>query len=406
MRGERPLDLSLTKSLSWTTATCMAESLIAPWGCLTTTQRDLEELKLVLSAKCPYEQKHLYLGSFRKLKYLSMRGFRNQPTDPSFYERLKAMLICSCSTLREFEFAAVPDTDEAPYLDALDGRRFLPIPITDSSSARPVRPSLVRFLLAHADDDHFFFPTQPVTDGFLFPNLRVLHLEMVRLNNCAERLVQTIDVASMTSLTLRHCQGWDEFLTLIARGSGSMSLRKLELEYFDGTISSPDLINLLNRCANIEDVAICDADEELPLVALHIWKSVCHGRPSLRRFVHHQADHFEKADWLTPTGDPRREFDVGGEMFLKQLSECISSPDANPFTDSHLEFLGICSFPTDMLVRFLVSRIHGPPSSSRILTTYIGRAPPPSLRPDPPPCHTLPQVGLPHERNHEPSTRT
>lgn len=327
----------------------MTDTLIAPWGCLTSTQRDLEELKLVLSAKCPDEQKNLYLGSFRKLKYLSVRGLRSQPTCTSFYPGLEAMLICSCSSLRELEFAVVPDIDEAPYLDALDGKQFWPVPITGSSSKPREVPNRLRQILPTLDSDNFF-PVQPVTnDGFLFPNLRVLHLEMVNLQGCADRLVQTIDVASMTSLTLRHCQGWDEFLLLMAQGTRPMSLRKLELEYFEGTLASPDMINLLNRCANIEDVAICDADEELPLVALQTWKSVCRGRPSLRRFVHHQADHFERADWLTPTGDPRCGVDVGEEL-LKQISECISSPAANPFTDSKLEFLGICCFPTNMLV--------------------------------------------------------
>lgn len=334
----------------------MANSLIAPWGCLTTTQRDLEGLKLVLSAKCPEEQMCLYLGSFRKLKYLSVRGLRSQPTEQSFYRGLEAMMLGSCATLREFELAAVPNVDEAPYPDALNGKEFLPVPVTDPSSAQKEVPYLFRLVLPSTDSENFF-PVQPVTNGFLFPNLRVLHLEMVKLNNCADRLVQTIDVASMTSLTLRHCQGWDEFLLRMAQGTGPMSLRKLELEYFEGTLSPPDLINLLNRCANIEDVAICDADEELPLVALQTWKSVCRGRPSLRRFVHHQADHFEKADWLTPTGDPQCGVDIG-EEFLRQLSECISSPEVNPFTGSKLEFLGICCFPTNMLVSYpLTSQI-------------------------------------------------
>lgn len=329
----------------------MADSLIAPWGCLTTLQRDLEELKIVLSAKCPHEQMNLYLGSFRKLKYLSVRGLRNLSKYPTFYHGLKAMMLGSCSTLKEFELAAVPDIDQAPYCEALEGKKFLPVPITKPSSSVPWEMSILFHHPWPYSSDENFFPAQPVPDGFLFPNLRVLHLEMVKLTDCANRLVQTIDVASMTSLTLRHCQGWDEFLLLMAQGTGTMSLRKLELEYYEGTLDSPDLINLLNRCANIEDVAICDADEELPLVALQTWKSVCRGRPSLRRFVHHQADHFEKADWFTPTGDPRRGVDVaGGDEFLVRLSECISSPDANPFTDSNLEFLGICSFPTELLV--------------------------------------------------------
>ncbi|KUL86653.1 hypothetical protein ZTR_03106 [Talaromyces verruculosus] len=350
----RHLKPNSLKHFSWTTATCMADSLIAPWGCLTTLQRDLEELRIVLSAKCPDEQMNLYLGSFRKLKYLSVRGLRNLSKYPNFYHGLKAMMLGSCATLKEFELAAVPDIDQAPYCEALEGKKFLPVPITKPSSSVPWEMSILFHHPWPYSSEENFFPAQPVTDGFLFPNLRVLHLEMVKLTDCANRLIQTIDVASMTSLTLRHCQGWDEFLLLMAQGTAPMSLRKLELEYYEGTLDSSDLINMLNRCANIEDVAICDADEELPLAALQTWKSVCRGRPSLRRFVHHQADHFEKADWFTPTGDPRRGVDVaGGDEFLVRLSECISSPDANPFTDSNLEFLGICSFPTDLLVGLL-----------------------------------------------------
>lgn len=393
----------LTRFFSWTTATCMTDSLISPWGCLTTLQRDLEELKLVLSAKCPDEQLNLYLGSFRKLRYLSVRGIRNQPKYPSFYHSLKAMMLGSCSTLKEFELAAVPDIDQAPYCEALEGKQFLPVHITKPSSSVPWEMSIIFHHPWPYTSDEDFFPAQPLTDGFLFPNLRVLHLEMIKLTDCANRLVQTIDVASMTSLTLRHCQGWNEFLLLMAKGTGPMSLRKLELEYYEGTLPSSDLINLLNRCANIEEVAICDADEELPLVALQTWKSVCHGRPSLRRFVHHQADHFEKADWLTPTEDPRLGVDVGGDEFLRKLSECISSPGANPFTYSNLEFLGICCFPTDMLVSNPLTHVLA--SFDQILTRNIGRAPPPPFISNPASRHPLPQIRLPHERNHEPPSR-
>jgi hypothetical protein len=259
------------------------------------------------------------------------------------------MLIASYSTLKEFELAVVPDVDEAPYEGTLEGQKFFPVRNTDSSSTPQEEvPILFRPPWPYTSSDHFL-PVQPTTDGFLFHNLRVLHLEMVKLSGCADRLVQTIDVASMTSLTLRHCEGWDGFCQLLVQGEGPMSLRKLELEYFEGILRSPDLTSLLNRCANIEDVSICDADEETPTVALQIWQSVCRGRPSLRRFVHHQADHFQKEDWLTPTRDPRREVDIGA-MPVRQLSECISSPEANPFTDSNIDFLGICCFPTDMLV--------------------------------------------------------
>lgn len=327
----------------------MADSLIAPWGCLATTQRDLEELKLVLSAKCPDQQSSLYLGSFRKLKYLSLRGLKYLPKASYFYQYLEAMMLGSCATLKELELAVVPAEDEAPYRGVLDGKQFFPVRGAGSSST-PREVPIIFTSSWYSEFGEHFFPIHPNTDGFLFPNLRVLHLEMVSLVGCAARLVQTIDVASMTSLTLRQCKGWDDLCKLMIQADGQLSLRKLELEYLHAGRDPNDcIINLLDRCSKIETISICDGGECSEGLALKMWKSLCRGRSSLRGLVHHQTDFIYKIDCLGPTVDPRGDVYIVHQL-LNKLSECINSPKANPFADVNLEFLGICCFPTDMLV--------------------------------------------------------
>lgn len=332
----------------------MIDSLIATHGCLSTRQKNLEELKLVMSARCVDQQYSIYLGVFTKLKYLSLRGLKERPRDEYFYPCLEGMLRGPAATLVEFELGVVPKEDEAPYPGILDGKQIFPIP-----GARP-SPKLREFEcwfvpgkqkeVSYKLDGEQSFPVD--TSVFLFPKLRVLHLEMVSLSGCAARLIQTIDVASMTSLTLRQCEGWDDLCQLMAQGDGPMNLRELELEFHTAGRKSDDyIIDLLNRCPKIETVAICDGCECSQGVALEMWKSLCYGRPSLRGFVYHQTDFAEKCDCLGPTMDPRG--DDYGELFLYKLSECLHSPEANPFTDSNLEFLGICSFPSTMLVSII-----------------------------------------------------
>lgn len=287
-------------------------------------QERLEELKIIVNPQC--WDSNLGLNHFASLKYLTFRGL----THSNYYasSAVMSVLEASSSTLEEVELGISPSMCCAPFHGFLKGDLVFPLCRTGKGLV-------------------------------LFPKLRVLRLEFLCFENCAEDFVKAIDIAALTSLTLIHCKNWDEILRLINQKSQALNLKHLELVYHTGGPDvSSTIEHLLDRCAAIETIAISNGCTFSPCSVLKQWNSYCRGntevRNSLRGLVVHQMNYATQADRLAPIADPRRiPVHSSNLPLLQDLSRAIACNNANPFNGSNLEFLGICCFPSEYLVSSL-----------------------------------------------------
>ncbi|EED13218.1 hypothetical protein TSTA_057140 [Talaromyces stipitatus ATCC 10500] len=305
------------KGFIWATGTCMSPYVMGRWARLSDRHPDLEELSLMLNPGCIASQMYLHVEGFKRLKYLSLRGLNNTAICDSYWE-IQDGLQASSSTLVELELAIVPETDTIPYEGKWDGAEVFPF-----NEVPWVR--------------------------LLFPKLRVLHLEMISLLSCASKLAQAVDLPSLTSLTLRQCEGWDAFCHHMIHVQGPLRLKHLELVWYSGHVNyHKGIIEVLNRSPHIETVSICNGLMSSHFETLVAWHAICHGRTSLRGFVHHRMEFGAKMDCPSPLQDPNqgRSNDM---HLLHAISGVIVSSRENPFTLSDLQFLGLCCFPTENL---------------------------------------------------------
>ncbi|RGP64306.1 hypothetical protein FSPOR_8126 [Fusarium sporotrichioides] len=182
-----------------------------------------------------------------------------------------------------------------------------------------------------------------------FPKLRSLKLTRVPLRDGTTKKTATassINLAGLTSLTLRMCPYWTFLLEDMVQSTTASQVRSLEI--LDFCLQTPNVTAVNKATALTQFLDSFDGLEELfisncgPTPVLEFWKHLVGHASTLKAFVHHQ-----------------RITDQDDELLLSRKGRDLSDPGIseidrdrlrhntaqNPFSSLNLEFIGLTCAP-------------------------------------------------------------
>jgi hypothetical protein len=185
-----------------------------------------------------------------------------------------------------------------------------------------------------------------------FPALRILSLTAVSFEFAENEIAHAFSLISVSSLRLRFCSGWQEFLEHGSRLTPPKALKSRNLQYSIMQESAPvdeTISNFLGTLEGLEQLAICGfPGAEI----LNIWRSTGIHKTTLKAFV----DHRRKINTNDESSQFGKDYDsTEGSLYLfqKEMDLWNKDPSLHPFGELHLEFLGM-SFVPERLVSFSI----------------------------------------------------
>ncbi|KAK1965444.1 hypothetical protein LY78DRAFT_95204 [Colletotrichum sublineola] len=265
------LEIGALRSLDWALGTCVPQSLLGPTGCLSLNQRNIESIRLVTDGSCEWNEQRghrLALVAFPHLKRLSWTGLSTQAD----LESLGDVLDQKSHQLEELEI-------DLAYYRHLSDRLGFSYDVEDyddvfaagilrgSSRTKRKFPLLKRLALTAVS----FTPGK--TNASAQQSLR--------------RIYDAFDFTSLQSLKLRHCEGWQDLLSLLNTGAEPLKLRSLELQWsLNNSFEAYETLSgFLQKFQGLEELFLSTTGRGN---SPEIWRAALHHRGSLRRFVHHQ----------------------------------------------------------------------------------------------------------------------
>jgi hypothetical protein len=317
--------------------TCIPSQLL---DYLSRKQKSIDSLAFVTDGACANNSGGLCaidLSAFLRLRKLSWKGLRSE----SNMETLKATLGRVSQQLLELEldFINKEELQSALLLDDYQLDNFFTHRILELS---------------------FGSTTQ------LFPTVTVLSLSNIPFGSDAQDMAHVFDWGLLRSLTLRFCDGWEDFLLRGIKLSCPSKLRSLELQSTlnEEIDAEGSIAEFLGSFQGLEQVAISHGS---PSFTRDIWDALVHHKSTLRTFVHHQRGLHDDSD-----SEDFEEVDTdSADLSLSERDVIEWSKDGavHPLSGLDLEFLGLCCVPDVLMVL-----VHPQFISHRVLTllqTYV-----------------------------------
>jgi hypothetical protein len=277
---------------------CVPKVILGPEGYLSLKQTKIESFSLVTGGGCNWNIDYecpILLPNFTKLKRLSWRGLRS-----------------------EDDFTALHDLCEQTSHQMTDLE-------LDLDPSEQVQSEL------GLDRSHNFF-ARNVLDLTLgnemqsFPALRILSLTAVSFEFAENEIAHAFSLISVSSLRLRFCSGWQEFLEHGSRLTPPKALKSRNLQYSIMQESAPvdeTISNFLGTLEGLEQLAICGfPGAEI----LNIWRSTGIHKTTLKAFV----DHRRKINTNDESSQFGKDYDsTEGSLYLFQKEIDLWNKDSS-----------------------------------------------------------------------------
>lgn len=190
-----------------------------------------------------------------------------------------------------------------------------------------------------SDSDTFFvrsilgIPPESTTPMFLA-------FQLLSLSNVS---FQSGKKGLLSSLTLRFCYGWENFLRRGCRLSRPTRLKSSDIQ---STLSHDiDAENSISRFLGsfqgLEQMAIFTGS---PSWILDIWRAALHQQTTLRAFTHHQRGIDEDEDYPYLREDCESS-DLSLSLYDKDMAKWAKNLSKHPWNNMDLEFVGLCCHP-------------------------------------------------------------
>ncbi|KAK4141252.1 uncharacterized protein C8A04DRAFT_31230 [Dichotomopilus funicola] len=246
-------------TFSWDLGTCVPSEILGPDGWVTHHHPSLRSLSLTTDPYCEETGSEIDLSSLRKLQNLTWRGPRAKDI-PALSDAIRGNL---------------PQLQNVG-LDLVDWPG--------------IQLELTWDIEEDIDEESWFTHTVlGLTSGLptvAFEAIRDLSLSQVPLGAA---MAHAINFNTLSSLRLRKCPLWDDFLKSAMELKVPIKLKTLELQYNDDVTQSErgDVVagDFLGVFEGLEELFFCNPKAE---IAVELWHRVVHQQATLRRFVHHQ----------------------------------------------------------------------------------------------------------------------
>jgi len=293
--------------------TCVPRQILGEQGYLKNKQSSIQSISLITGGACPIntdEQNPIDLSPFCSLRDISWTGLRSSQE----FDTLSRALKNNSKHLKKLRLDFVNWSEED--LDGYD----------DSGSSFA---SQVLRLSAHQYK-------------MMFPALETLSLSAVSLENAGKKLAHALNFSRLSSLTLRHSPGSEEFLNAVIDSGQTIRLSLLEVACgpsdndvnMCGTLST-----FLKAFQGLRDLFIT---LPRPVPTLDLWRTMAHHKSTLTRFICHQrtVDLNENSPYF------EEEMDLLDLSLLPEDSaELDQSESHHPFAALNLECIGLGCAP-------------------------------------------------------------
>ncbi|KAJ2983140.1 hypothetical protein NQ176_g912 [Zarea fungicola] len=310
------------ESFSWDLGTCIPPTILGKNGVVTLNQNSLKHLSLATDSTCDVcynEGFKIDLSKFCQLQSLRWRG----PNAASFRGPLSETIRLNCGQLQELELDFVHCSVLWNNLDDLNAKVVF-------------------------NENYFMQEILGLRESPLRPCfMQISTLSLSRVPLAAE-MAHAINFDSLTSLTLRSCSRWQQFITGVLQLGVSIRLQKLEIQHQDSH-GSDVIRDFLVAFQGLNDLAI---SESWPSNTIEVWNRVANHRATLKRFVYHQR--MINIDNASPDFGREQDSPHLG-FFSKDLKDLQQKPLENPLTHLNLEFIALACAPDylkDLLLPF------------------------------------------------------
>lgn len=319
----------LTSRHSWHLGTCIPLEILGLSGIVSLNQPSLTSLSLITDPKC--EEAHddrcdIDLSSFRLLQSLSWKG-----PNAEHLGSLSFALLSNAEILRKITLDFMNWPDLAHDLGY------------ETDEEVETSDYFLRSILK-------FNKRSPSP---LFPKLRLLSLSQVPLGKAMARVT---DFSTLSSLTLRQCPDWHEFLEEVLKLKQPIHLRSLETQTTLGDsarLGELALRDLLTSFKGLQELYISEAGA---LDTIELWQRVAiHHRASLRKFVYHQrAVNVDEDSPLFGGEHDLPDLGISGH----QMRHIKEDDSRNPLADLDLECLGLSCTPERLVSNWSIFKTH------------------------------------------------
>ncbi|KAH7067917.1 hypothetical protein FB567DRAFT_541451 [Paraphoma chrysanthemicola] len=341
------------RDFTWTMGTCIPARLL---GHLSRKQKSIESLVLITNGACAYNYDSTHetdISAFPCLRNLSWVGIRSIGDMKALKATLKH--VSHQLVVLELDFINKDKVKETLFLDhhEFDNDE------SDNDESDNDGSDNDESDNDESDNDEFenFFSHHildlpSVSTTQMFPAVRVVYFSDMSLGSTAQNIADAFDWGSLISLTLRFCEGWEDFLLRGSVSSCSIGLTSLNLQFSpcEEIDAENTIATFLRSFQGLEDLSISHGS---PTFTLVIWDALLHHKATLTTIVHHPRGLHDEADV-----ENSRESDsdsVSPHLSLPSKEMVTWSKDMaeQPLSGLHLKFLGIYCHPELLLTRVL-----------------------------------------------------
>ncbi|KID60053.1 hypothetical protein MBR_10470, partial [Metarhizium brunneum ARSEF 3297] len=308
-------DGRLQKS-SWDMGVCVPQQLLGQGGYVLTHQNRIQHLRLVTDANCALNSQSpaLALQGLKSLKYISWTGLR---------------------TYSDFIALGLALRQNAHHLEALQ------LDFIDWE--------LVKEHWDEMDDDiadffRFILRVRPQSTKLRFPAMENLSLSGLDLTSHSCGVAYAVNTASLRSITIRRCPGWELFLQRLIEPNYALNITSLEIYQPVGLMAVAEneeevLRNFLESISGLESLYLSLPS---PTDTKALWRTAVRHKATLRRFIYHaRSVNLDDESELFEEEMDLNDMALLSDSFLAHLR----SQSPNPLGELYLECIGLACDP-------------------------------------------------------------
>ncbi|KAH7071147.1 hypothetical protein BKA63DRAFT_67729 [Paraphoma chrysanthemicola] len=315
------------RDFCWNMGTCIPGRLL---GYLSRKQKSIESLVLVTNGACAYNYDQRYaidISAFLCLRKLSWSGIRSVGDMNALKVSLKH--VAHQLVKLELDFMNKNEMKNTLSLDADELDNFF---------------------------SHHILELPDVSTTRMFPAVRVLSFSNIPFGSNAQIIADAFAWGSLNSLTLRFCDGWENFLLCGSVSSCPIGIKSLKLQSTLGEEIDADvtIATFLGSFQGLEELFLSHGS---PASTLVIWNALVHHQATLTTFVHHQRGLHDEGD-LEDLEDFEdfEEYDSDSpdlSLPMKEIMTWLKDKMKHPLSGLELEYLGLCCHPELLLTHVL-----------------------------------------------------